>query len=143
VEALDDAVGLWAPDPGGAVLDVLKLQEEFVRVVVRPPAELATVVTNDKFDPCLLFLEGREHIVIEQLDSRDRQLGGVEPGPGMARVAVDGGLEIDIGELNWQGQFEHQTVCITQLVLPPTTLWPTRYPGRGWHKWEDSGQWCS
>ena len=43
VEALDDAVGLRPLHTGRAVLDVLKLQEQLVGMLVRPSAELASV----------------------------------------------------------------------------------------------------
>lgn len=47
VEALDDAVGLWAFDPRGAMLVVFELLEEFVRVLVGTPAELTAIVTEN------------------------------------------------------------------------------------------------
>lgn len=43
VEALDDAVRLRPLHPGRAVLDLLQLEEQFVRVLVGPSAELAAV----------------------------------------------------------------------------------------------------
>jgi hypothetical protein len=50
VEALDDAVGLRSPDLGRPVLNLLKLQEEFVRVLVRQATELAPVVGQNDVD---------------------------------------------------------------------------------------------
>ena len=47
VEPLDEAIGLRPADPGGAVLDVLELQEELVGVAVRPAAVRAPVVAQD------------------------------------------------------------------------------------------------
>ena len=44
VQALDKAVGLRALDPGGAVLDLLELEKEFVGMAVFAAAELAPVV---------------------------------------------------------------------------------------------------
>jgi hypothetical protein len=32
VQPLDDAIGLWPLDPGGAVLDLFELQEQLVRI---------------------------------------------------------------------------------------------------------------
>ena len=43
-------------------------------------------------------LEGRQHVVVEQLHGGDRHLVGVEPGPGVARVAVDGALQVDLAD---------------------------------------------
>jgi len=37
-------------------------------------------------------LEGRQDVVVQQLYGGDRQLVGIEPGPGVAAVAVDGRL---------------------------------------------------
>ena len=44
VEALDDAVRLRSPDLGGVVFDLLKLQEQLVRMPVGPAAEFAAIV---------------------------------------------------------------------------------------------------
>ncbi len=43
VEALDVAVRLRPADRGGAVFDLLELQEELIGVLVRPTAVLASV----------------------------------------------------------------------------------------------------
>ena len=43
-------------------------------------------------------LEGRQHIVVHEMHDGDRQLAGVEPGPGIAREAVDGGLQVDFAD---------------------------------------------
>jgi hypothetical protein len=96
VQALDKAVGLRAFDPGGAVLDVLELEEQLVGMLVRPAAELAAVVAEDRGDPGLVLFEGRQHVGVEQVHGGDRHLVGIEPGPGVAREAVDGGLQIDL-----------------------------------------------
>lgn len=40
-------------------------------------------------------LEERQHVVVEDLDRRQGQLAGVEPGPDVPAVAVEHGLEVD------------------------------------------------
>ena len=41
-------------------------------------------------------VEGRENLVVHDVHGGDRGLVGVEPAPGIAGVAIDGGLEIDL-----------------------------------------------
>src|ERR1700758_3330515 len=82
--------------PGLLVLDIFELQEELVGVAVWAAAELAAVVGEHGVDLGAVRFKGRQHIIVDQLDSGDRQLVGVEPGPGMAAVAVNGGLQIDL-----------------------------------------------
>jgi len=53
VEALDDAVGLRALDPCGAVLDVFELQEQLVRVLVGTPTELSACESAWNKDPVI------------------------------------------------------------------------------------------
>ncbi len=43
VQALDEAVGLGSTDLGGAVLDVLELEEQLIGMTVRAAAELAAL----------------------------------------------------------------------------------------------------
>lgn len=47
VEAFEEAIALGTSDFRFAVFDFLDLEEEFVGVVIRPPAELASVVRED------------------------------------------------------------------------------------------------
>ena len=96
VQALDDAVGLRPLHPGLAMLDVIQLEEEFVGVLVLAPAELASVVRQHRLDGRPFGLEGRQHVLFERRHGGDRQLVQVEPRPGVAAVAVDGGVEIDL-----------------------------------------------
>jgi hypothetical protein len=58
VQSLDDAVGLRALDPSRAMLDLLELQEQLVRMLVGPPAELAAVVGQHGVDRGAVGLEG-------------------------------------------------------------------------------------
>jgi len=102
VQALDDAVGLRALDAGGAVLDLLELQEQLVRMLIGPAAELAAIVRQHGVDLGVALLEGGDDIIVHQVDGGNRQLARVEPGPGVARVAIDRGLQIDFADA-----FEH------------------------------------
>ena len=73
VAALDDAVGLRAVDPRGAVFDPLQLQEQLVGVLVGPAAELAAIVGEYSFDLGVVLLEGR--LVPEAVLERFATLG--------------------------------------------------------------------
>ena len=92
VQALDDAVGLRALHLGASVLDALELQEQLVGMLVVSPAELPSIVRQHRLHLGLMGLEGRQDVVVQQLYGGDRQLVGIEPGPGVAAVAVDGRL---------------------------------------------------
>ncbi len=96
VQALDEAIALRALDQGGAVLDLLELEEELVGVANGPTAELPPVVGEHRSDAGLVLLEGRQHVVVDQVHGGDRDLVGVEPGPGLARVGVDGALQLGL-----------------------------------------------
>ena len=48
MQALDNTVGLGPFDPGGAVLNVFELQEQFVRVMVGAPAELTAIAPTEE-----------------------------------------------------------------------------------------------
>lgn len=50
MEALDEAVALGTSALRRPMLDLLELQEQFAGVIVRPTAELAAVVTEDRGD---------------------------------------------------------------------------------------------
>jgi hypothetical protein len=45
-----------------------------------------------------VFLEGRDDVGVHQVDGGDRQLAWVAPGPGIAAVAVDCGLQTDLAD---------------------------------------------
>lgn len=95
MQSLHEAVGLGTLHLGGAVLDPFQLQEELVGMPIRPAAEFAAVVGEDGLDGGAVLVEGRQDVVVEQLHGRERQLVGVEPGPGVPAVAVDGRLHVD------------------------------------------------
>ena len=46
----------------------------------------------------MVGIEGGQDVVVEQLHGRERQLVGVEPRPGIAAVAVDRGLQVDLAD---------------------------------------------
>jgi len=98
VEAFEEAVALRAADLSGAVGDAFELEEKLVGMAVGSPAEFPAVVGEDGFDGDLLAFEEGQDVVVEEVDSGERQLGGVEPGEGEARVAVDGGLGVDAAD---------------------------------------------
>ena len=64
VQALDEAVGLGSTDLGGAVLDVLGLEEQLVGKMVGAASELASVIAQHGGDPCLVGVEGEEDVVV-------------------------------------------------------------------------------
>ena len=45
-----------------------------------------------------MCLKGRDDVVVHQMHRGDRELAGVEPGPGVARVAIDRGLQVDFAD---------------------------------------------
>lgn len=96
VQPFDDAVGLRPLHLGAAVRDALQLQEQLVGVAVLAAAELAAIVGQYRLDGRLVRLEGRQHVVVEQLHGGERQLVQIQPGPGVAAVAVDRGLQVDL-----------------------------------------------
>ena len=96
MEALDDPVRLRTPDLGFAVLDAFELEEQLVGMAVGPAAELAAIVRQHGLDRHAMFLEVGHDVRVEQMHGGQRHLVGVEPAPGEARAAVDGGLQVDL-----------------------------------------------
>lgn len=94
-QPLDDAVRLGPLDPGDAVLDLLELQELIVGVAIRPAIKLLAVVGENGLDAGAGRLESRQHVIVHLLDRGGRQLRSVDPGPGVAAVAVDRSLQVD------------------------------------------------
>jgi len=72
-----EAVGLRPADLGGAVLDLLELEEQLAGVAIGPAVELAPVAREHGVDPSALSLEGGQHVVVHQVDRGDRHLGVV------------------------------------------------------------------
>ena len=61
-------------------------------MLVVPAAELPVIVGERRLDLHPMRLEGRSDIFIHQMHRGDPQLGKVEPGPGVAGMAINGGL---------------------------------------------------
>ena len=96
VQPFDEAVALWPPILGGAVLDLFELKEQLIRMLILPAAELAAVVAEYCADFGVVSLEEGQHVIIEHMHGRDGQFAGVEAAPGVAAEAVDDGLQIDL-----------------------------------------------
>ena len=78
--------------------DVLQLEEQLVGVLVLAAAEFAAIVAEHVVDDGPMLLKGRQARVVEGLHRGDRQLGGAEPCPGVAGVAGDHGLQVDLAD---------------------------------------------
>lgn len=121
VQAFDVAVGLRAANLGGAVLDLLELQEQLIGMFVGPAAELSSVVRQYRGDPGIVRLEGRDDVVVHDVHGGHRQLGGIEPPPGVAGEAVDDGLQIDLADTfeaaDEEGVHGHQVAGVAGLDL--------------------------
>ncbi len=59
VKPFDEPVALGPPDLGGTMLDLFKLQEQLVGMVVRPATEFPAVVAQDGVDPGVVLLKER------------------------------------------------------------------------------------
>lgn len=59
VHPLHEAVRLGPSDAGGAVLDLLKLEEQFLRMGIGPSTELPPVIREDRCNANAVFLEER------------------------------------------------------------------------------------
>ena len=98
VQALDDAVALRSTDLGGLVGDALELEEQLVGMLILAAAELAAIVAEHGVDPRTVLLEGRQDLVVQGLDRGDRHLVGEQLRPGIAGMAVDHGLQVDLAD---------------------------------------------
>lgn len=122
MQALDDAIGLRTFDLGPLVPDAFQLEEQFIRVLVLVAAELAAVAAQHSLDGGAFGFGGGQHVVVQGLDGGQRRLVGVEPCPGMAAVAVDGGLQIDLAhaleDADEEGVHGHQGAGVERLDMP-------------------------
>src|SRR5438094_4718183 len=94
MEALADAVGLWALGLGAAVIDVLDRQVELV-LVAFPAAELGAVIGQHSAQPDAVLIIERHHPIVEDLGGGDWRLAVIELGEGHLGVGVDKGLLIN------------------------------------------------
>src|SRR5262245_37648822 len=95
VEALADAVGLWALGLGSRMIDVLDRKIELILVPLGIAAVLAAAVGQHTYELYVVALEQRDRPVIEQVGRRDRGLAIVELGAGHLGIGVDEGLLVD------------------------------------------------
>lgn len=127
VQAFDEAVTLRPAYACGAVLDLLQLQEQLIGVLVFPAAVLAAVVGQHGVDAGIVLLEEGQHVVVQDMYGRDRQLAGVEPAPGIAAVAVNDRLEVDFADTlqrtDEEGIDGHQVTGVARLDMPFAELW--------------------
>ena len=65
-----------------------------VGMMVGTPAELPAVVREHDVDAPESGLECGQHVVVHQVNGGDRHLVRIQPRPSVARVAVDGGLQV-------------------------------------------------
>lgn len=98
MKTLDDAVALWPSDLGGSMFDVLELQKELEGMLIRPSTVLPAVVAEDGVDPRPVLFEERQDALVEDVDGRDRDLRVVQVAPGIAGVAIDDGLQVDLSD---------------------------------------------
>ena len=80
MEALANAVGLRVFHSGFGMVNIIDSEEQLEVVLVNPATIFrASVSENSQHRQIVLFHE-RQHLVIEQVSSGDRRLGGVEFG---------------------------------------------------------------
>src|SRR5437660_12572672 len=94
MEALADAVGLWALGLGAAVIDVLDRQVELV-LVAFPAAELGAAIGQHPAQPDAVLIVERHHPIVEDLGGGDWRLAVIELGEGHLGVGIDKGLLIN------------------------------------------------
>ena len=95
VKPLADAVGLRTLHLRLRVIDVVDRQEELVRVLIVPAAELSPPIGEDAQHLRALDLEERQDPVIEQVRRGNRRLGRIQLRRGPLRVGIHEGLLID------------------------------------------------
>ena len=126
VQPLDKSVALRPTDPGGAVFDPLTLQEQLVRMTVRAAAKLPAVVGENGGNPGLVLLEKRQHVFVEHMHGRHRQLGGIETTPGIPGMAIDDRLEIysanPLEDADEKGVHRHEIAGVPGFDVPLSKL---------------------
>lgn len=95
MEAFEEAIALRTPDLSGFVLDIFKLEEKFVRVLVRTATEFAPIVGENSLDGDAVLLEEGQDVIVEEVNGSKRHFRGVEASESEAGMAVDSGLRID------------------------------------------------
>lgn len=127
VQSLNKAVALRPPNLRGAMFDALQLQEELVRVLVGPAAELATVIAEDGGDPRFMLLEEGQNILVQNMDGGNRKLVGVEPAPSKAGMAIEDALKVDLADAferaDEEGIDRNKITCMACFDMPLPEFW--------------------
>jgi len=95
LQSLHVTVALWTANSGGSVLDAFQLKEQLIGGAILAAAEFSTVIAENGCDLGLVLLEEGKHIVVQDMDGGDGQLGGIEPAPSITAEAVDDGLKVN------------------------------------------------
>src|SRR5579872_5791121 len=95
VEALDDAIRLWALGLGAGVVDVLERQVELVFVVFRVAAIFRAAIGQHAGQLDLPRVIERHDVIVEEIGGGNRRLPIIELGEGDLGVGVDEGLLVD------------------------------------------------
>src|SRR5579863_7690930 len=95
VEALDDAIRLWALGLGAGVVDVLERQVELVFVVFRVAAIFRAAIGQHAGQLDLPRVIERHDAIVEEIGGGNRRLPIIELGEGDLGVGVDEGLLVD------------------------------------------------
>ena len=96
VHSLDEAVRPRRPDLGGAVLDIVHGQKQFVRMLLGATAEFPAIVGQDSLDwAAECFIEWHDAI-IEQIGRGDGHLRVVGLGEGERAEDIDDDLDVDL-----------------------------------------------
>jgi hypothetical protein len=98
VETFHNAITLRSADLRRAMLNLLELKEELEWVLVGPAAILPTVVAQDRVDMGAMLLEEGQDSLVEDVDGGDGNLRVVEMASGIAGMAIDNGLQVDLAD---------------------------------------------
>lgn len=78
MKALYKAIALGPSDFSFAMFNPFQLEEEFVRMTIRPTTVLTAVITENRFDLNPMLLAERQHIFVEYMDSGYEKFAGKE-----------------------------------------------------------------
>ena len=92
MEALTDAIGLRMPGLGAAVVDILDREVQLIFVVLALASVFRAAIGEHAQQRDVLFLEERQHAVIEHVGSDESVLAVVELGGSHLGIRVQGGL---------------------------------------------------
>jgi len=95
VEALADPVGLRMPSFGAGVIDILHRQVQLILVVLALTTVFCAAISEHTQERNFLFLEERQHTIVEHVGGDERVLAVVQLGEGDLGVRVEECLLID------------------------------------------------